>query len=147
MAEMNVTAFKSACLETEVTELVQSLGGWPVILQEWKTLGGFDAQYADVWEMSSLLFAEENLFAERLNVDVMVIRGFASSVQTHAVLDQLERAQDLLGEFCSDMANQFEAWVAENKTDLEGAELARWWRSYADCFLNRTAHVPASPFN
>jgi hypothetical protein len=143
---MDVKTFHAVALETDIAELVPSLGGWPAIMQEWKSLGGYDAQYADVWEISSLLFQEEELFAERLNVDVMVIRGFASAVQTHAVLDRLDAAQDLLGEFCNDMASQFEAWIELNKNDLEGIEFARLWRSYATAFQTRTSRVPASPF-
>lgn len=143
---MDVRTFKAELVETDVTELVARLGGWPAILKEWKSLGGYDAQYADVWEISSLLFLEEELFAERLGVDVMVVRGFASLVQTHAVLDRLETAQDLLGEFCNDMATQFESWVEQNRNDLEGAELGRLWRSYATGFQNRAPRVPMTPF-
>jgi len=143
---MNVTSFLNEAATTAIPELVERLGGWDAVLNTWRSCGDHDAQFADVWEVSQFLFANNEVFADRMGVDPSVVVQFASMVQIHATTGSLEQAQDLLGSFCSDTADTYEEFARKDPRDIDAAELGRFWRSWANGFSARAPRVSISPF-
>ena len=127
----------------EVSALVEEAGGWSEVLNAWRLAGGYAGQFADVWELSMFLFAEDELFAHRMGVDVDLVRGFAASIQAWAVSDNLNEAQDALGNLCETLSKAYAQLAEMHDNDAEALELAQWWHASAEAFV---ARIPkASP--
>lgn len=138
---MSPATFLEECQHTEINELVSRLGGWDAVFAGWRALDAASSQFADVWEMSNFLFQNSEVLAERMGVDESVVLRFASIVHTKLVLDDMEGAQDLLESFCSDTAGAYEAFAAQNPSDVDAEQLGMFWRSWADGFGNRAPRV------
>lgn len=124
-----------------IAEAIQALGGWENLFEAWREIGGEVGCFADVWELSSYLFAEEEMLAERFGVEIDALRGFASAVQVWAVTGRMEEAQDALATFCSDLAGAYEEVSAQFPDDEDARELGKWWRVSADGFAARAPRV------
>jgi triacylglycerol esterase/lipase EstA (alpha/beta hydrolase family) len=112
----------------DLTQVIVDHGGWDLLLNTWRAMGGRPAAFAEVWTMVRQLSVAAETFAQRMDVPEEIVHGYVGTLQAMTVTQRAHEAEVALSDLSLSIAQGYED-LAGDDPDSEAAALGQWWRS------------------